>query len=346
MFERAARPSAATYTWQLVRWSDGVPLCLIEIHHEGLPTGTEIYTQCGAERYQTWLNTPPCDAASVGGDTTTCIGVYLRLVSVTQTEGAAQEASSAADTTDPHAISPPEVWLNIEDCEFHAQSYHCSATPSLVIHAEDSLPSEQIIRIEGDLNAVPFSCDGARCEVELPPTDPNGMLMGFYAISSSGMSSPPYQARLRVVQVENGWQVNVLSDRWQGQSLSSCELIWQLFPPSGPLPAWLSSPQDAAALASDVPYTYLAGRLITAHVVDAAGCAGFGIEANGYANSCGMESAHTEVDSWQDRFDPQIVAAAGTVGIPAQLIKNVFAQESQFWPGRYFLSPDERGLGQ
>lgn len=67
MVGRATMPVAAIYTWQLVRWSDGLPLCLIEVTHDGLPTGAEIYTQCGAERYQSWLNTPPCDAASSGG---------------------------------------------------------------------------------------------------------------------------------------------------------------------------------------------------------------------------------------------------------------------------------------
>ncbi|MBL6980537.1 MAG: hypothetical protein ISR58_05035 [Anaerolineales bacterium] len=61
--------STTVYTWQLVHWSDAQPLCLLEIDHEGLPTGVEIYTQCGAERYQDWLNTPPCTAASTGGDT-------------------------------------------------------------------------------------------------------------------------------------------------------------------------------------------------------------------------------------------------------------------------------------
>jgi len=334
---------AAVYTWQLVRWSDGLPLCLLEINHEGLPTGAEIYAQCGAERYQNWLNTPPCTAASAGGDTSTCTGVYLRLISVSQTAGQGQESSPAIDT---HEIPPPEGWLNIQGCEFRDQSYICSQPPILEIQAKDSLPSEHIRKIEGDINAVPFACDGAYCQVELPPTDPEGALMGFYALSSSGVSSPAYQARLRAIQLEGSWQVNVLSDRWQGQSLSSCELIWRIFPPIGTLPTWLSSPQDVAALASDVPYTYLAGRLISAHAVNAAECARFGLEGNGYASPCGLEKARAEVDTWQDRFDPQIIAAGRSVGIPSQLLKNLIAQESQFWPGSYYLSPDERGLGQ
>ena len=123
---------AAAYTWQLVRWSDGLPLCLLEINHEGLPTGAEIYAQCGAERYQNWLNTPPCIAASAGGDTSTCTGVYLRLISVSQTAGQGQESSPASDT---HEIPPPEAWLNIQGCEFRDQSYICSQPPILEIQA-------------------------------------------------------------------------------------------------------------------------------------------------------------------------------------------------------------------
>lgn len=331
------------YTWQLVRWSDGLPLCLLEIDHEGLPTGVEIYSQCGAERYQSWLNTPPCEAASTGGDTTSCNGVYLRLISVTQTEGEVQGSSPA---TGVHAIPPPEAWLNIEGCEFRSLGYYCDQAPILVIQAEDSLPTEQIIKIEGDINAAPFACEGSICQVEVPPTGPDGAIMGFYALSSSGMSSPPYQARIRAVQQEGSWQASVLSDRWQGQSLSSCDLVWGAFPPLESLPTWLSSPQNTVDLASDVPYTYLAGRLISAYAVNAAECARYGLEGNGYANPCGMEKARAEVNAWQDRFDPQIIAAAKTIGIPGQLLKNLFAQESQFWPGSYHLSPDERGLGQ
>jgi len=50
------------------------------------------------------------------------------------------------------------------------------------------------------------------------------------------------------------------------------------------------------------------------------------------------------VDEWQDRFDDRILEMARDVDIPAALIKNVFAQESQFWPGEF---PDvkEYGLG-
>jgi len=69
------------------------------------------------------------------------------------------------------------------------------------------------------------------------------------------------------------------------------------------------------------------------------------LEANGYANACGLEKARPMVDSWQNRFDAQIVTVAQDTGIPAQLLKNLFAQESQFWPGA-FNNAEEYGLGQ
>ena len=47
----------------------------------------------------------------------------------------------------------------------------------------------------------------------------------------------------------------------------------------------------------------------------------------------------------QNLFDERIVEVAEDSGVPAQLMKNLFAQESQFWPG-VFRVPWEFGLGQ
>lgn len=253
---------------------------------------------------------------------------------MTQSGDEVQEPTSAGDKR------PPKAWLNIEGCEFRLQGFLCSSPPSIVIEADEALPAEQIVSIEGNINDTFFYCDGARCEIELSLTGPEGVNMGFYASSSSGMSSPLYQALLRVVQLADKgvWQVNVLSDRLKEKRLNSCSLIWQTFPSLGALPVWLTTPQDSVDLTSSVPYTYLAGQLIAAYAVNATECVNFGLDSNGYANSCGIEKSQAIVDNWQDRFDPQIVAAARQTGVPAQLIKNIFAQESQFWPGKASLS--------
>jgi hypothetical protein len=51
------------------------------------------------------------------------------------------------------------------------------------------------------------------------------------------------------------------------------------------------------------------------------------------------------MQEWQNQFDARIIEVAKETGVPAQLMKNLFAQESQFWPG-IFRVPFEFGLGQ
>ena len=86
-------------------------------------------------------------------------------------------------------------------------------------------------------------------------------------------------------------------------------------------------------LATISPYVYLAGNLIRRGEVDALECPDAGLGENGAANACGLEKAIPEVETWQNRFDVTILEAAGETGIPARLMKNLFAHESQFWPG-------------
>jgi hypothetical protein len=85
--------------------------------------------------------------------------------------------------------------------------------------------------------------------------------------------------------------------------------------------------------------------LIAQGRVDASTCPTGGLQPNGYADACGLEKARPVVDEWQDRFDSRIVEVSKESGVPGQLMKNLFAQESQFWPG-VFRVPYEFGLGQ
>jgi hypothetical protein len=58
-----------------------------------------------------------------------------------------------------------------------------------------------------------------------------------------------------------------------------------------------------------------------------------------------MEKALPKVVEWQNRFDAEILKVAKDTSIPAQLMKNIFGRESQFWPGLY-KDINEAGLGQ
>jgi hypothetical protein len=142
-----------------------------------------------------------------------------------------------------------------------------------------------------------------------------------------------------------GWYVDVISSQWAGEEPANCARIWEAFPPVGEPPQWLNTPDHFELMASDLPYYYLAGRLISQGLVDVSACPGGGLLPNGYADACGLDKARPVVAEWQNQFDQQMIDVAKETGVPAQLMKNLFAQESQFWPGE-FRVPFEYGLGQ
>jgi len=110
-------------------------------------------------------------------------------------------------------------------------------------------------------------------------------------------------------------------------------------------PTWLNTPSLSENLVSMNEYYLLAGSLIKQGLVDASGCQHGGLESNGAANVCGMELARPYVNEWQNSFNAEILQVANNTGVPAQLMKNIFSRESQFWPGIY-ASVREAGLGQ
>jgi hypothetical protein len=330
------------YEWWLISWADNQILCDVKVDHEGLPTANEVLKACGSDIYQEWLNTHPCRNAATGkGDISSCQGLYFHFV------------SSQPKQREVKVQLPPAVaWLSLDGCTPIPPLNRCSTLPSLLITGEEPLPNERITAVRGIYNGVGFKCDSPSCKIPLSPTPLEGVTLEFWVDSSYGDSSEHYTAQVRVVDTGvsltpggGGYYVDVISSQWRGAEIASCARTWQAFPPIGEPPTWLSTPDQSHLIASDAPYYYLAGRLIAQGLVNGLNCPTGGLQPNGYADACGLEKARPLVEQWQNKFDTRIIDVAKQTGVPAQLMKNLFAQESQFWPG-VFRVPYEFGLGQ
>ena len=334
--------SYTRYEWWLLRWSTGDIVCQVFVDHENLPSAEDISLDCSGSVYNEWMATPACAAMTSGsGDTSTCAGLYLYYL-----------GSAPAEKTIVVDLPAPEVWVSLGNCEPSTPENLCPVIPTLVFTAHEPLPNEQITSVTAVVDNQTFTCVGSVCEVPLKATSLTGVLVTFWADSSFGDSSEQFTAQVRVIDSGvtlwpsgGGWYVDVLSTQWMGREIASCAQAWSAFPPVGGPPTWLQTPVAPELLATDVPFAYLAGRLIAQGLVDALGCPGGGLLANGYADACGVDAALPQVVDWQNRFDEQLLAVAAETGVPAQLMKNMIAQESQFWPGM-FRVPYEFGLGQ
>ena len=327
-----------SYEWWLLRWSDNELICEIRVEHEGLPTPNEVYIDCGEAVYDAWMAHDACPPEILSQDPAECPGYYLHFISSTPEE---REISLA--------LPPPIVWIDLKDCVVENGTNRCDLPPVLALRGDEPLAGEKIIRINGELDGVPFSCDSANCDLPLIETDEDGVNLSFWADSSYGDSSYLFNAYMRVIYSENEdgthfWYVDVLSTQWRGESNASCAETWDAFPPIGGVPLWLSTPENVAGLETDKSYAYLAGNLISNGVVDTSHCADFGIDANGQTTICGLEAAQPKMIEWQNHFDEIIMEAAKETNMPATLIKRLFASESQFWPGVFNAGTDV-GLG-
>ena len=326
------------YTWWMATWNKNEVVCSLVVDHEGQPSLGEVYENCDEGVYDTFKDQPPCNLV---GDKRRCEGYYLYLVDQTQSQ---REITVT--------LPPASVWLSLENCSSVSRSGTniCETDPILVLEGQEPLPNEKILRIEGSMDGTDFSCD-ATCNLRLAPTDPDGVQLKFWAWSSYGDSSPVFTARVRVASAtednpdQSSLYVDVLSSQWKGVRIASCSATWDLFPPVGGPPDWLGTPKDTTQLSSDIPYNYLSANLILQGAVDASSCPDCGLLPNGGANECGQEASRDAVDEWQNQFDTLIINTAEDTGVPARLLKNLFARESQFWPGVFKANPDA-GLGQ
>ena len=331
--------------WWLNRYSNNQIVCAFSVEHEGLPTPDDVLTHCDEQVYDEWITTEPCNPAVVPS-MNACPGFYLQEV-----------GSKPGERPIEIALPLPSVWISIENCNPLEDDSRCTTLPTLLLKAEEPLPNEAIIGIQGRIGGETFICTGELCSIPLKPTGMDGTVIEFWADSSFGDSTEHYQARVRLIpwgdfmnpeQASNDaarWYVDVLSSQWRGGEQATCTATWDVFPPLGGSPEWLTSPETTDDLATDISYYYLAGSLITYDVVDASMCLDGGIQAPNIASPCGVEAARPMLVEWQNRFDPQIMQVAQEVGVPARLLKNVFARESQIWPG-LFTTYEEAGLGQ
>jgi hypothetical protein len=327
------------FTWWVTAWENNDVVCDIVIDYEGQPLPPDIFQQCGETIYNDWFKTAPCPDDIITNDPADCSGYYMQFA-----------GSETKEKTIGTSLPPPQVWIDLENCNQRPDG-GCSTRPTLILRGEEPLPNEKITSIAGKIGSSSFECGGAACPFSLYVTRPEGVQMEFWAFSTYGDSSQTFTALIRVAAImpESGdqpiWYVTVLSSQWIGMPIASCAETWDAFPPAGPMPIWLTTPRTAPELASDVPYTYLAGNLITKGFVDASSCPDGGLTLGGAANVCGMETARAMVTEWQNRFDALIINESNKTGVPAVLLKNTFSRESQFWPG-VFMDGEDVGFGQ
>ncbi len=325
------------HEWWLIYWSTNQLACQFFTDHDGWPTYPDVLYGCGQDVYNEWVTTPACPPAETGGDTSGCEGFYLHLAAT-----ALRERLVVVDL--PELV----VWVSLSGCEPQPPQNLCNVLPSLIFTAEEPLPNESITAVHVKVGEVETVCESDTCEVAMLTTVEEGQMVEFWTDSTYGDTSAIFEARVRILDTgtfeQDEWFVDVLSAQWKGGDLLACAQLWDTLPPVGGPPHWLSTPEELEALSSDEPYAYLSGRLIAWGLVDASACPYDGLLPNGYADVCGVEAAQEEVNLWQDRFDRRILDVSVETGVPAQLMKNVFAQETQFWPGLFV--EDEYGLGQ
>lgn len=312
------------YDWWLVDETTNLVTCNFETDHESLPTAEEVSLACKGEEIPE--------------------AYYLMQIS----------SSEATREVEKH-FDLPTISFSVSGCKLTGANKKCDDLPTLIFTAEEPMPEHYITGIKISADNKSTICNANSCLFKLFETGMQGAQIEFQATSSLGDKSDNNVTRVRVIAVEKGtaqlkkenqsWYVDILSDQWKGGAAPGCAWEWDIFPPIGnDTPEWLSTPNSAVMLASDEPYYYLAGGLIRSGLVDGSKCNDNGLHTGDVANTCGLNQARQKVTEWQNSFDQTILNSAEGTGVPAHLIKKLFAQESQFWPGNPLWGA-ESGLG-
>jgi hypothetical protein len=329
------------YDWRISDAQNGGELCKMVLDHAGPPSETDLYQNCEPRVPVRWKSDLDCKTSAPRVALANCASLALRLAG-------SEEKQSVKEITYPR----PTVWVSFKDCAADMPQGRCNHLPVIRLDGVEPIPGQTITAIHVLMGEKQIDCLSNFCEIYPKETGEQGLVLQFWADSSLGDQSILFDAYYRVVPGKSSspgakpseyWFTDLISTQNQGENPQACSLAWSAFPPlETDTPLWLSTPQRPQELATNHPYVYLASSLISNKVIDGQAC-GAGMPANGQpADAAQVSCARDAVATWQNRFDSEILSAAQSTGVPAQVIKRVFARESQLWPGQ--MASGEVGL--
>ncbi len=317
------------YVWELVSLTSGRVICEVIIDREGKPSVQDALNICRDTIYPatptpslaTPISLTPQPTSPPFNVTLFFQNTLWRFV--TQREFIKIEK-----------VPLPEIVLNVLVPPGPLEK------PYISLLAYEPATEYKIVSIQGKIDLLDFTCDGARCDVPLS----QGVHITFKAFSSFGDSSTEVQIAIQLVKRDDGFYPTLTSITPFTIFRDACAVIWEKTQSISP--KWAEFPQLPDGLNTKKTYYYLAGRLISTGIVDAKDCPGQGFVFAGSPNGCGMDRARETMVAWQNQYDPVIWSTSRDNGIPPKIVKTLIEKESQFWPGnsRNFL--DEFGLAQ
>ncbi len=319
------------FHWRITNWSDRSSVCDIYVGHDEQPSSKEIEESCGKEILATWMTTPPCQAAMIGGDVNACQGVFI---------GYKGRDFHVVNET----IELPAVKLSVAPVNCRPGSW-CQERAFLRFIGEEPLAGHKITSIHVKIGSVEKKCDEAVCELRMPITETEGVQVEYWAISDYGDESEKASFLMRNIQDQENNQYRFdLMDAGLDENTPTAVSLWKLLPSIDTENSTVfESLESIDQLETNNKLLYLAGKLIVNGVVDGKSCSGFGLLENHSANPCGENLASDKVFEWQNKYNQEIFTAAEKYKIPGKVLKGIIAQETQFWPSRTLK---EYGLGR
>lgn len=319
------------HLWVVRAWADQIIKCELYLSDDTFPDKDDIRLGCGDQVASEWEATPPCEAAADPKKLSSCDGLYLvDLGKKEQFYNAVVELPVA------------EAHFDLINC---ASGKWCSEPPLINFFGVEPLEGENIQAIKVRSGKKLATCNNAStCSVRVPTTTQRGIWIEYWAESSFGDKSEHQFLYLRnVYRASDASQYffEVLSPRYTSDA---AELQWSSFPAlDHPNAEFYSSVDAENSLLTGHHLYYLSGKLINGGKVDTSECSTAVLLSNGTAGACGVEAAHATVVEWQNRYNQNILRASQAYGLPANILKGILAQESQFWPDPQV--PYEYGLG-